>query len=223
MDSLTNLAVVLTGLVLGSVAFGGCSSSAPNEPETPAEAFVIRESPCVKDQARFYYCDSLLPTVANRVAPEPFDKCPGYIDIPEGVNAPVGTVAAFSPSQTDAARRRITPGHSCCYSWCAKIKIADESDAQPAEECVARGVTRESYCIREPEGETSGSHAGAPYDRCPAALTPPEEVAYSAPKAARLDVNETAQRRSQGTPDCCYAWCSQVPYGIWAKPSAPKD
>src|SRR3954468_23689284 len=87
--------------------------------------------PCGEDQVREYFCDDLLPLSSSRPAPEPYDNCPATTDIRHGSFQAVGRVAAFDQSFTDYTRKRVPPGHSCCYGWCAQVKVADPSLASP--------------------------------------------------------------------------------------------
>lgn len=178
-------------------------------------------APCARDEVREYFCDDLLPLASSRPAPEPYDNCPATTDIRHGSFAPVGRVASFDLAYTAYTRRRVQPGHSCCYGWCAKVKVADASQAAPLA-CRDSSGLRESFCMRELEGGTS-TPSQSPYDRCPVAVKPPEVVAFAAPSSALLDLNQTSQRRRDvQLPDCCYGWCSVPPSGTVLKASQPK-
>src|SRR3954469_11938928 len=122
--------------------------------------------PCAEDEVREYFCDDLLPLSSSRPAPEPYDNCPATTDIRHGAFKALGRVAAFDQSFTDYTRKRVPPGHSCCYGWCAQVKVADPSLASP-EACRDANGLRESFCMRELEGGTS-LPAPSPFDRCPA-------------------------------------------------------
>lgn len=178
--------------------------------------------PCAEDEVREYFCDDLLPLSSSRPAPEPYDNCPATTDIRHGSFTAVGRVAAFDQSFTDYTRKRVQPGHSCCYGWCAKVKVADPGLASPAA-CRDPNGLHESFCMRELESGTS-LPAQAPFDRCPAALKPPEVVAFSAPSSALFDPSKTTQRRrDMQLADCCYGWCSITPAGTVLKTtSQPK-
>lgn len=177
--------------------------------------------PCGEDEVREYFCDDLLPLSSSRPAPEPYDNCPASTDVRHGAFPAIGTVAGFDQGFTAYTRKRVPPGHSCCYGWCAKVKVADPNEAAPPACHDASGL-RESFCLRELEGGTSAP-ATSPFDRCPVAVKPPEIVAFSSPNAALLDVTQTAQRRRDlKLADCCYGWCSKVPPGTVAKPRHPK-
>ena len=204
------------GLGLLSACHGAEASSAT------ASARVQDPSlPCAEDEVREYFCDDLLPLSSSRPAPAPYDNCPATTDIRHGSFKAVGRVAAFDQSFTDYTRKRVQPGHSCCYGWCAKVKVADPSQASAAA-CRDINGMHESFCMRELEGGTS-LPAQTPFDRCPAALKPPEVVAFSAPNSALFDVSQTAQRRRDlQLADCCYGWCSITPAGTVLKTSPTK-
>jgi hypothetical protein len=177
--------------------------------------------PCAQDEVREYFCDDLLPLSSSRPAPEPYDNCPSTADLRHGSFEPVGQIARFDPSDTAYTRRRVQPGHSCCYSWCAKVKVADASQAAPVA-CRDSNGLHEGFCMRELEGGTSTPSA-SPYTRCPVAVKPPEVVAFSAPSSALLDAAQTGQRRrDMQLPECCYGWCSVPPAGTVLKVSHPK-
>lgn len=170
---------------------------------------------------REYFCDDLLPLSSSRPAPEPYDNCPATTDVRQGSFKAIGRIAGFDPGYTDYTRKRVQPGHSCCYGYCAKVKVADPGLASPAA-CRDVNGMHESFCMRELEGGTSRP-AQTPFDRCPAALKPPEVVAFSAPNAALLDAAQTAQRRREiQLADCCYGWCSITPAGTVLKAGHPK-
>lgn len=177
--------------------------------------------PCREDEVREYFCDDLLPLSSSRPAPEPYDTCPATADIRHASFKAVGHVAAFDQSFTEYTRKRVPPGHSCCYGWCAQVKLADPGLASPAACRDANGL-RESFCMRELEGGTS-EPAPSPFDRCPAALKPPDVVAFAAPNSALFDVTQTAQRRrDKQLADCCYGWCSIAPSGTVLNSPQPK-
>jgi len=198
---------VLLAILLGSLA--GCPEPASEEArgaQREREASPL----CGQDEAREYACDDLLPLSSSRPAPEPYDNCPGAIDIRPGAYKPIGRIAPFDKAFTEYTRKRVQPGHSCCYSWCAKIEIADPSRAAPRQ-CRTADVIYENFCLREPETGTSQPASGA-FDRCPVAVKPPEISAFSAPASALLDVAQTTKRRADiKLPECCYSWCSKAP------------
>jgi hypothetical protein len=173
-------------------------------------------APCGRDEAREFVCDDLLPLSSSRPAPEPYGNCPGAVDIRPGAYKPIGRVAGFDPGFTEYTRQRVPPGHSCCYSWCAKVEVADPGQAAVAQCRDAYGL-HENFCLRELESGTS-EPAPSPYDRCPLAVKPPEISAFSAPASALIDVAETSQRRqSTKLAECCYGWCSKAPSGTVLK------
>jgi hypothetical protein len=71
---------------------------------------------------------------------------------------------------------------------------------------------REKLCISSAEAGVSEA-AAAPNEACANAVTPPPGVAFTPPKAAALDLQATAEKRSQGVSECCYGWCSRAPLG----------
>jgi hypothetical protein len=174
-------------------------------------------SPCAEDETREYFCDDLLPLSSSRPAPEPYDNCPGTVDIRPGAYKPIGHVAGFDKGFTEYTRKRVMPGHSCCYSWCAKVVVADPAKAAPAQCRDAYGMP-EKFCLRELESGTSEPSA-SPYDHCPVAVNPPEVASFSAPASALLDIAQTTQRRRDAKlAECCYGWCSKQPSGTIVHP-----
>ncbi|HET7540467.1 MAG TPA: hypothetical protein VFK05_11370 [Polyangiaceae bacterium] len=206
---------------LGLGGLLGCHSADAPRPTSTARQQVDPSAPCGEDEVREYFCDDLLPLSSSRPAPEPYDNCPATTDIRHGSFTAIGRVAAFDQGFTDYTRKRVPPGHSCCYGWCAKVKIADPSQAS-AQACRDANGLRESFCMREMEGGTS-LPAPNPFDRCPAALKPPEVVAFAVPNSALFDASRTAQRRREvQLADCCYGWCSITPAGTVLKSGQPK-
>jgi len=167
---------------------------------------------CGIDQTREYFCEDLLPLATSMPAPSPYDACPSTIDEPASDYDPPPAYGLFDTSYTEYTRKRAPPGHSCCYSWCDRVKLADAGAPSIQNACRMATAFREEYCMAEPEGG-SANPAGAPYDRCPAAIVPPAKVVFSAPDAAAFDARATATHRAKGEVDCCYAWCSQAPPG----------
>src|SRR4051812_40523440 len=96
-------------------------------PESAAARAAARQQdpslPCGQDEVREYFCDDLLPLSSSRPAPEPYDNCPATADLRHGSFKAVGRIAGFDQSFTEYTRKRVTPGHSCCYGWCAKVKV----------------------------------------------------------------------------------------------------
>jgi hypothetical protein len=215
------VAVRLRGAALFTVGLGLLSACHGSE-ATRAPAARSRDPslPCAEDEVREYFCDDLLPLSSSRPAPEPFDNCPATTDIRHGAFKAVGRIAAFDEAFTQYTRKRVPPGHSCCYGWCAKIDVSDPSLASAAA-CRDVNALHESFCMRELEAGTS-LPAPNPFGRCPAAIKPPEVSAFSAPTSALFDVSRTAQRRrDKQLADCCYGWCSITPAGTVLK-SQPK-
>jgi len=211
------------GAVLFAVGWGmlvACGGGASN-PEAPGAPEAELQQPCGVDEVREYYCDDLMPLSSSRPAPKPYDNCPAAADVRHGSFPAVSRVATFDTAFTAYTRKRVPPGHSCCYGWCAKVTVADPSQAK-ALACQDAAGLPESFCMRELEAGSS-TPAANPFERCPGAVKPPEAVAFSVPSSALLDVNQTSQRRrDRQLPDCCYAWCSKAPTGTVLKRSQPK-
>ena len=190
----------------------GCgSSSASDEAQAPPTGY-WEHSPrvCGVDETREYFCDDLLPLRSALSAPEPYSQCPGHVEGHQGEIDPTPTVAVFDASYTAYMRSRMPPGHTCCFSWCARIPLADASQVDPNARCSDGLAIRENYCFEEPEQGTS--YPGAPpYARCPRSIRPPESAVFYAPPGALFDPLLTAQRRQVGLRQCCYAWCSIAP------------
>ena len=193
-----------------ALAAPSCSSSQPKQAES---AGAEKEQPlrCEVDQTREYVCDNLLPLTSAKPAPEPYQNCPSALDVRQSVFEPLSTVARFDPAYTEYTRKRVPPGHSCCYAWCTRIVLGNPEEADGSV-CSDPNAMQERYCMVEPESGVSAS-VGAPYDRCPTAIRPPAGVAFSAPKAALFDPAQTGQKRQQGLHECCYGWCSKAPAG----------
>ena len=168
---------------------------------------------CAVDEAREYHCEELLPRNSSLPAPPPYSDCPGEDEGHQGELEPVPKVAVFDASYTEYIRKRQPPGHSCCYSWCSRIQLADPRAIDPQERCTHARAMRETYCFDEPESGSS-IPAAAPLDHCPAAMVPPEGEVFFAPPGVLLDPRYTMQRRQQGFRECCYAWCSVAPPGM---------
>jgi len=169
-------------------------------------------APCGRDEVREYFCDDLLPLSSARPAPEPYDNCPGTTNVRPGAFPAIGRVAGFDKSFTEYTRRRTPPGHSCCYSWCSNLAVVDASKAGPLA-CADSNGLRENFCMREAEGGVSQPISSA-FERCPAAVKPPDAQSFSAPGAAQFDQVATADRRQQSKlAECCYGWCSKAPAG----------
>lgn len=169
---------------------------------------------CAIDEVRESYCEGLVPMSTGVGAPPPYESCPAGIEVPASGAYPARhRVARFDAKYTEATRRRVQPGHSCCYSWCAKLTVADPKDVLPYAGCTLPGAARETYCFPELENGTN-SPGPEPYARCPLAIRPPEAVSFSVPKAAPLDLATTQAKRGSGDASCCYGWCSRMPAGI---------
>jgi hypothetical protein len=213
------LAVRLRGGALFGVLWGmvvACGGSAVDTARDASEDGVEPVVPCGEDEVREYFCDDLLPLTSSRPAPEPYDNCPSTSDVRPGNYPALGKMAVFDRGITAYTRRRVQPGHSCCYGWCAKVQLADPSQAAPAACRDANGL-HEGFCLRELESGTSRP-AASPYERCPAAVKPPQVVAFAAPASALLDVAQTTQRRRETLiADCCYGWCTTPPSGTVLK------
>ena len=212
------------GVVLFAVGWGllsACRSGGLSDSGGGAAQVTEPVLPCAEDEVREYFCDDLQPLASSRPAPAPYDNCPASTDVRHGAFPAVGRVAAFDTAFTAYKRKRVPPGHSCCYGWCAKVTLADASHAVPAL-CTDTAGLQESFCMREFESSASVP-AESPLERCPLAVKPPESVAFSAPNSALLDVKQTRERRRDRLlPDCCYAWCSKAPTRTLLKPSHPK-
>jgi len=211
LPALRFLLLAALGCLVAALA-AACASNA-EKADAPDSAAALAPKPCGEDEVREFQCEALLPLGPALSAPAPYDSCPVSMDIAFSAYPTKATQARFDPRYTDYIRQRTSPGHNCCYSWCSSAKIADPAQVPPGSGCQSPLAFRESYCLTEPEAEISGALATAPYDRCPAAIEPPQAAAFAVPKAALLDWKSTSSRRSQGRPECCYAWCSNAPPG----------
>lgn len=200
------IVTTLAGLALAA----GCGSTPPAEAPAPGGLWAHSPPVCGVDEVREYHCEELLPRSHALPAPAPYDSCPVSIESHAGVHGAAPPVALFDVDFTEHTRRRMPPGHSCCYSWCTGVKVAAPSQVPPRARCDGEHQLHETYCVDEPEGGTSEPMA-RPFDRCPAAVTPPEAAVFSVPAAAPFDVNGTVARRQAGFRECCYAWCSKAP------------
>jgi len=167
--------------------------------------------PCAKSEVREYFCDDLLPFNSEHAAPEPYQTCPSRLDVKGSVFPATSSVARFDVPRTEWTRKRVPPGHACCYSWCSKLAIADVDEVDPAA-CQQPNAMREKLCISAAENGVSDA-APSPNERCAVAVAPPPAVAFTPPKAAGLDLQATSERRGQGLDECCYGWCSKAPLG----------
>lgn len=180
--------------------------------ENPDKSGVWANSPsvCEVNQVREYHCEELLPRENTLPAPTPFEACPSSIDSHAGVHAKTPPIALFDADFTAHTRRRMPPGHSCCYSWCSALRLAEPAEVLPNSGCSTDVSMRETYCFDVPESGTS-QPAPRPFDRCPSAVTPAEATAFHVPKAAPFDPTVTMNRRGSGFNECCYSWCSKAP------------
>jgi hypothetical protein len=173
----------------------------------------LRPVACGDDQVREYRCESLLPLSSALPAPEPYAACPGVIDLVEPMYVPIAKTAGFDAVHTEFMRRRAPPGHQCCYSWCGKLDVARVRDVPPGSRCNEPLAFPEKFCMPEPESGISTERASGPFERCAAAVRPPQGAAFSVPSAALFHPQITNERRGLGFSECCYAWCSIAPPG----------
>jgi hypothetical protein len=209
--------LALASLLLQGFGFAACGGSAP----PPVAAKAAHAEACGVDQSREYFCEDLLPVATSMPAPAPYQACPSMLDNPTSEYEPEPSYGLFDASYTEYTRKRAPPGHSCCFSWCNKLRLADPAASSIQSACQTATAFREEYCMPEPEAGTT-EPVGAPYDRCPAAIVPPAKAVFHAPDSAAFDVQATATRRGKGQADCCYAWCSQAPPGSGILGGSPK-
>jgi hypothetical protein len=195
--------------VLNTIA--ACSGNQQKSADSAAGEDNGPPPPCNKDEVREYLCDDLLPFTKEKAAAEPYNTCPSKLDVKGNVFKPTSSVARFDQARTEWTRKRVPPGHACCYSWCSTLVVADTDDVD-AGACQQPNAMRERLCISSAEAGVSDA-AAAPNEGCAAAVTPPASVAFTPPKAAALDLQATAEKRSQGVAECCYGWCSKAPLG----------
>jgi hypothetical protein len=196
------------------VIFGSCAEScaAHKDQGRAADGQSPLNPACAPDQVREYFCDDLLPLTSTSPAPPPYENCPGTVAHRPTAFKSLSTQASFDPPFTEYTRRRVAPGHACCYGVCTAVAIAPASGAKP-QACADRYAMPETFIMRETESGTS-EPAAAPFDRCPSAIKPPESGAFAVPEAALLNPVETATRRQQiRLADCVYTWCSKAPVG----------
>jgi hypothetical protein len=207
------IATAMAGCLLLLFA-GACSKEQPPRFAPPGDKKYWTHSPklCGVDEVREFYCDELVPLASSLPAADPYANCPGSIERHVGLHQPLPPVALFDEDYTAYIRRRMPPGHSCCYSWCGPIRLREPSEVLPNAGCNSPLAFRETYCFEQPESGTSRP-AGAGFERCPNAIGPPEGAAFSVPKAAPFDQQTTWQRKQQGFRQCCYSWCSNAPVG----------
>lgn len=199
-------------LGLSVMWLGAACSGSQAKPADSAEADLSGPPPpCGKDEAREYFCDDLLPFKGGKAAPEPYQTCPSNVAVKGNVFKPTSSVARFDQTRTEWTRKRVPPGHACCYSWCSTLVVADTDGVDPAA-CQQPNAMRERLCISSAEAGVSDA-AATPNEGCASAVTPPAGVSFTPPKAAALDLQATAEKRSQGLSECCYGWCSKAPLG----------
>lgn len=189
----------------------GCSGSQKKDAESAGADASGPPPPCHKNEVREYFCDDLLPINSDKPAPEPYQTCPGTVGVKGNVFPPTSSWARFDIPRTEWTRKRVPPGHACCYSWCSTVAVADVDEVDAAA-CQQPNAMPEHLCISSAEAGISES-AAAPNEGCAVAITPPAGVAFTPPKAAALDLRATGERRSQGLSECCYGWCSKAPLG----------
>jgi hypothetical protein len=206
---------MLGALVAGLGLASGCGTPEA-EPKAQSNHDFWTHSPtvCGRDEVREYFCDGLLPLESALPAAEPYSNCPSNIDHHEGFHGPRPPVAVFDPSYTGYIRKRMPPGHNCCYSWCATVEVRTLDQVLPQAGCTDMLVERETYCMPVLEGGTS-QPASQALARCPVAIQPPPGVSFGVPPAAPLDMVSTGERRSRGFDECCYGWCSPKPGGAF--------
>jgi hypothetical protein len=190
---------------------GACSGAKPKDAERATADGSGPPPACHKDEVREYFCDDLLPFISEKPAPEPYQTCPSSVGVKGNVFPPTSSWARFDASRTEWTRKRVPPGHACCYSWCSILAVA-AVDAIDVNSCRQPHAMAERLCVSTAENGVSDS-AAAPNEGCAAAVVPPPGVAFTPPKAAGLDLQATAEKRSQGVSECCYGWCSKAPLG----------
>jgi hypothetical protein len=188
-----------------------CSGSKHKPAEAGGDELSGPPPACLQDEVREYFCDDLLPFTSAKPAPEPYQTCPGNVGVKGNVFQPTSTWARFDQTRTDWTRKRVPPGHACCYSWCSKLVIGAPDDVD-ASACAQPNAMREKLCISSADAGVSEA-AAAPNEGCAVAVVPPAGVAFTPPKAAALDLQATAERKGQGLNECCYGWCSKAPLG----------
>lgn len=192
-------------------AVSACAGSKPKEAAAASDDMTGPPPACHKDEVREYLCDDLLPINSEKPALEPYQTCPSNVGVKGNVFAATSTWARFDKNRTEWTRKRVPPGHACCYSYCSKLVLA-EIDAVDPTACAQPNAMPERLCISTSEAGVS-EPAAAPNELCAEAVAPPPGVSFTPPKAAALDLQATAERRGQGLSECCYGWCSKAPLG----------
>jgi hypothetical protein len=209
--------LLLTGAAMAALcAVSACSGSKQKDAETAGDDMTGPPPACHKDEVREYLCDDLLPINSDKPAPEPYQTCPSNVGVKGNVFPATSTWARFDQARTDWTRKRVPPGHACCYSYCSKLALAEVQAVDPTA-CAQPNAMPERLCISTSEAGVSEA-AAAPNELCAEAVAPPAGVSFTAPKAAALDLRATAERRSQGLSECCYGWCSKAPLGTGLGP-----
>jgi len=188
-----------------------CSGSKQKGPEAAGEDLSGPPPACQKNEVREYFCDDLLPFNSEKSAPEPYQTCPSNVGVKGNIFVPTSSWARFDIPRTEWTRKRVPPGHACCYSWCSTL-VAGDVEAIDVAACQQPNAMPERLCISTAEAGVSDA-AAAPNEGCSAAIVPPAGVAFTPPKAAGLELRATAEKRSQGLSECCYGWCSKAPLG----------
>lgn len=201
---------VLAGLSALWLA-AACGGSKQKGAEAAGEELSGPPPPCRKDEVREYFCDDLLPFGSDKAAPEPYQTCPSNVGVKGAIFKATSSSARFDASRTEWTRKRVPPGHACCYSWCSTLVVGDVEQIDVTA-CQQPNAMPERMCISSAEAGVSDA-AAAPNEGCATAVVPPAGVAFTPPKAAGLDLNATAEKRSQGLSECCYGWCSKAPLG----------
>jgi hypothetical protein len=204
---------LLSAGLCGSVLWlgGACGGAQQKGPESAAEDLSGPPPACHKDEVREYFCDDLLPFGSEKAAPPPYQTCPSNVGVKGNTFPATSSWARFDVPRTEWTRKRVPPGHACCYSWCSTLAVADV-ELVDAASCQQPNAMREKLCLSTAEAGVSDA-AAAPNEACANAVTPPPGVAFTPPKAAALDLQATAEKRAQGLSECCYGWCSKAPLG----------
>lgn len=215
MPSLPILRSRLQRVLASAVALAALATGCSHDDKlatSPADSHGVKPV-CSVDEAREYFCDELLPRESSKPAPEPYSNCPDAVADHAGVIDPEPGVAGFDADYTRHIRLRAPPGNACCYSHCSKVAVVPASAIPADNGCNDVLAFREHWCMYTLEAGTS-EPAGAPFERCPAALKPPAGAVFASPKGAPFDPQYTWQKRQQGFDECCYTWCSHRPAGI---------
>lgn len=203
--------LLLVKALLGCICVASACSGKQKPVATAADDLSGPPPACHKDEVREYLCDDLLPFTSDKPAAEPYQTCPANVGVKGNVFPATSTWARFDVARTEWTRKRVPPGHACCYSYCSKLALADIDEVDPAA-CQQPNAMPERLCISTSEAGVSDA-AAAPNELCAEAIAPPAGVSFTPPKAAALDARVTAERRAQGLSECCYGWCSKAPLG----------